>query len=46
MVFCWFLGDFKYSSHLVAQKSRTSTTGSGIKISQNEEIANAHHGRS
>ncbi len=46
MVFCWFLGHFKYSSHLVARKSRTSTTSSNIKISQNEEIANAHHARS
>jgi hypothetical protein len=39
MVFCWFLGHFKYSSHLVAQKFKTSTTNSSIKISQNEEIA-------
>jgi hypothetical protein len=46
MVLSWFLGHFKYSSHLVAQKSKTSATSSSIKISQNEKIANAHHGRS
>jgi hypothetical protein len=45
MVFCWFLGHQKYSSHLVARKSNTSTTSNNIKISQNEGIANAHHGR-
>jgi hypothetical protein len=46
MVLCWFLGHFKYSSYLVARKPKTSATSSSIKISQNEEIANAHHGRS
>jgi hypothetical protein len=45
MLFYWFLGHFKYSGHLVARRSKTSTNNS-IKISQNDEFANAHHGTS